>query len=142
MSTDPNRIRDIEIDTAIRRSVQLGDGLHVTIREAGGLRRTLAEFTLDEHQTLALMRGSSATAERGTVAAEFAGGDALVDALDAVTSTDGKLTDRSPANIADDLLDDLGMNVGQARSDYVRRHALLRALRSKTPRPIRPTEEG
>lgn len=127
-------MQHIEIDSGSERV----DGvckLHVRVTEADGLRRRLVTFTLTDEQIVSLVRGGAFVAP-GTRAVEMDGGDALLDALDVLTSADGKRTDRSAANIADDLLDDLGMNRGQARPDYVRSHVLRQALRGTAPRKV------
>lgn len=124
----------VEVDSGIERA----DGrstLRVEVREADGLRRHLVTLMLDDERALNLVRGGAFVA-LGSRAAEMDGADALVDALDVLTSDDGKRSTRSPREITDDLLADLGIDPEQAITDSRRSGALRKLLRSDRPRKV------
>lgn len=128
------RLRDIEIDSGVRHDADTGAArIHLTLRELGGLRRTLGEVVLSAEQLVALARGATVRVS-GRVPREFDDGDALLDALDLATSYTDRPTPRSASAIGDDLLTDLGIGPGQATYRHNATTALTRAMRSRGPR--------
>ena len=130
------RLRLIEIDGGIRREDD-GARVHLTLREGVHLRRVLAEVVLDAEQFMTLARGGTVYVN-GTGPREFDGGDALLDALDLVTSPDGKPTGRSVAEIRDDLI--ALTSATRTRIPFEGTQALHRAMRGTTPRKV-PTDD-
>lgn len=134
MSTD--RLREIEIDSGLQRTDDnAATRVHLTLREHGGQRRVLADVVLGAEQLFAIARGTPVRAN-GMVPREFEGGDALLDALDRVTSGDGQRTTRAPAEIAEALLHVVTVGHGLSRVPFDGITAVRRALRGTTPRPI------
>lgn len=128
---DMNRLRLIEIEGGIRQEDD-GARVHLSLREGDGLRRALADIVLTAEQFMALARGGTIFAN-GAVPVEMVGGDKLLDALDQVTSHNGRLTDRAPSEIADDLVNQLSAH---ERVGLMRAQPLRAALRSNTPRKV------
>lgn len=133
----------VEIDSGIERA----DGtatLRVIVREADGLRRTLATFGLSDEKAINLVRGDAFVTTGGRPGGPMDDLTALVGALDVLTSPDAEPTGRSPREIADDLLTDLGLGPGQVRSGVTadrRVRAVTRVLRSRVARATSGSEE-